>query len=193
MGFCWGNFVIFWPTIDDELYSQIIWLGDLNYRIDATDEDTWALVDQGAWECLLQKDQVLKISQTLLHSKCYFSAPNFSLTAVAAVFSKSLLSHDFQLRFEDVLLWAAEAWTKSRACVWRLEWKPHLLSTNLQIYHQFRWVLWQRYTTWCQATHTCLVNWNHSLTTKFMTIVGLGAWYTPPILLLFYVPFSIEC
>jgi hypothetical protein len=31
------------------------------------------------------------------------------------------------------------------------------------------------------------------LTTKFMTIVGLGAWYTPPILLLFYVPFSIEC
>ncbi len=110
--------------------------------------------------------------------------------------ARAFFSHDFQLRFEDVLLslfvWAAEAWTKSRACLWRLAWKPHLLSTNLQIYHQFRWVLRQRYTTWCQATHTCLVNWNHSLTTKFMTIVGLGAWYTP-ILLLFYVPFSIEC
>ncbi|CAK9192468.1 unnamed protein product [Sphagnum troendelagicum] len=47
-------------------HDQIIWLGDLNYRIDATDEDTWALVDQGAWECLLQKDQ-LKLEQRAGH------------------------------------------------------------------------------------------------------------------------------
>ncbi|KAH9575474.1 hypothetical protein CY35_01G113100 [Sphagnum magellanicum] len=47
-------------------HDQIIWLGDLNYRIDATDEDTWALVDQGAWECLLQKDQ-LKVEQRAGH------------------------------------------------------------------------------------------------------------------------------
>jgi hypothetical protein len=72
------------------LYNQIIWLGDLNYRIDATNEDTWALVDQGAWECIFQKDQVLKISQNLLHLKCYFSTPNFSLTVMAAMFSKSI-------------------------------------------------------------------------------------------------------
>ncbi|CAK9228318.1 unnamed protein product, partial [Sphagnum troendelagicum] len=45
---------------------QIIWLGDLNYRIDVTDEDTWALVDQGAWECLLQEDQ-LKLEQRAGH------------------------------------------------------------------------------------------------------------------------------
>jgi hypothetical protein len=42
-------------------HDRIIWLGDLNYRVDAPDEYTWELVNQGAWESLLQKDQVLTI------------------------------------------------------------------------------------------------------------------------------------
>ncbi len=53
--------MIVFVAMTGELYSRIIWLGDLNYRVDAPDEYTWELVNQGAWESLLQKDQVLTI------------------------------------------------------------------------------------------------------------------------------------
>jgi len=45
----------------NELCSRIIWFGDLNYRVDAPDEETWELVNRGAWESLLLRDQVQTI------------------------------------------------------------------------------------------------------------------------------------
>lgn len=43
------------------LCSRIIWLGDLNYRIDLPDKETWILVNQCDWKNLLPKDQVFKL------------------------------------------------------------------------------------------------------------------------------------
>ncbi|CAK9876716.1 unnamed protein product [Sphagnum jensenii] len=47
-------------------HDRIIWFGDLNYRVDAPDEETWELVNQGAWESLLLRDQ-LKLEQRAGH------------------------------------------------------------------------------------------------------------------------------
>lgn len=43
----------------NDLCSRIIWLGDLNYRIDLPDKETWILVNQCDWKSLLPRDQVL--------------------------------------------------------------------------------------------------------------------------------------
>jgi hypothetical protein len=45
-------------SLNINLCSRIIWLGDLNYRIDFPDKDTWILVNQCDWKSLLPKDQV---------------------------------------------------------------------------------------------------------------------------------------
>jgi phosphatidylinositol-bisphosphatase len=39
-------------------HDRIIWLGDLNYRIDLPDKETWILVNQSDWKSLLPKDQL---------------------------------------------------------------------------------------------------------------------------------------
>nr|XP_024356469.1 type IV inositol polyphosphate 5-phosphatase 6-like isoform X3 [Physcomitrium patens]XP_024356470.1 type IV inositol polyphosphate 5-phosphatase 6-like isoform X3 [Physcomitrium patens] len=39
-------------------HDRIIWLGDLNYRIDLPDMETWALVNQCDWKSLLARDQL---------------------------------------------------------------------------------------------------------------------------------------
>jgi hypothetical protein len=39
-------------------HDRIIWLGDLNYRIDLPDKETWILVNQCDWKSLLPKDQL---------------------------------------------------------------------------------------------------------------------------------------
>ncbi|XP_024360750.1 type I inositol polyphosphate 5-phosphatase 10 isoform X2 [Physcomitrium patens] len=39
-------------------HDRIIWLGDLNYRIDLPDLETWILVNQSDWKSLLPKDQL---------------------------------------------------------------------------------------------------------------------------------------
>ncbi|KAG0556610.1 hypothetical protein KC19_11G067000 [Ceratodon purpureus] len=39
-------------------HDRIIWLGDLNYRIDLPDDETWILVNQCDWKTLLPKDQL---------------------------------------------------------------------------------------------------------------------------------------
>jgi hypothetical protein len=50
--------------------SRIIWLGDLNYRVAASDLDTWKAVNQGDWHGLFQKDQVCELSEMMLFSCC---------------------------------------------------------------------------------------------------------------------------
>jgi len=40
------------------VYSNIIWLGDLNYRLAAGYEDTHELLKKNNWQALLEKDQV---------------------------------------------------------------------------------------------------------------------------------------
>jgi endonuclease/exonuclease/phosphatase family metal-dependent hydrolase len=47
-------------------HDRIIWLGDLNYRVAASDLDTWKAVNQGDWDGLFQKDQ-LKLEQGAGH------------------------------------------------------------------------------------------------------------------------------
>lgn len=46
-------------AVDKMICSRIIWLGDLNYRIDLPDKETWILVNQCDWKSLLPRDQVL--------------------------------------------------------------------------------------------------------------------------------------
>jgi hypothetical protein len=61
-------------TFLSKLYSsRIIWLGDLNYRVAASDLDTWKAVNQGDWDGLLQKDQVCELSEMMLFFILYAS------------------------------------------------------------------------------------------------------------------------
>jgi hypothetical protein len=49
-------------SYDDFSYSRcsrVIWLGDLNYRLALSDEETWRYVRCRDWESLLLNDQVL--------------------------------------------------------------------------------------------------------------------------------------
>jgi len=39
-------------------HDRIVWLGDLNFRIDLPDDQTWILVNQCDWKSLLPKDQL---------------------------------------------------------------------------------------------------------------------------------------
>lgn len=47
------------------LYSQVIWLGDLNYRIALSYEETRVVLEDNDWDALLRRDQVLSISISL--------------------------------------------------------------------------------------------------------------------------------
>jgi hypothetical protein len=38
--------------------SRIIWLGDLNYRVSLSYEETKTLLEDNEWDILLEKDQV---------------------------------------------------------------------------------------------------------------------------------------
>lgn len=38
--------------------SRIIWLGDLNYRVSLSYEETKMLLEENDWNTLLEKDQV---------------------------------------------------------------------------------------------------------------------------------------
>lgn len=38
--------------------SRIIWLGDLNYRVSLSYEETKILLEENDWNTLLEKDQV---------------------------------------------------------------------------------------------------------------------------------------
>jgi hypothetical protein len=38
--------------------SRIIWLGDLNYRVSMSYEETKMLLEENDWNTLLEKDQV---------------------------------------------------------------------------------------------------------------------------------------
>ena len=38
--------------------SRIIWLGDLNYRVSLSYEETKTLLEENEWDILLEKDQV---------------------------------------------------------------------------------------------------------------------------------------
>lgn len=39
--------------------SKMIWLGDLNYRVSLSYEETRTLLEENDWDALLEKDQVL--------------------------------------------------------------------------------------------------------------------------------------
>lgn len=39
-------------------FSRVIWLGDLNYRVALTYEETRVLLEDNDWDTLLEKDQV---------------------------------------------------------------------------------------------------------------------------------------
>lgn len=39
-------------------YSRVIWLGDLNYRVALSYDETRTLLEDHDWEALLEKDQV---------------------------------------------------------------------------------------------------------------------------------------
>ena len=39
-------------------FSRVIWLGDLNYRISLSYEDTKKLLTENNWDALFEKDQV---------------------------------------------------------------------------------------------------------------------------------------
>jgi hypothetical protein len=54
-------------------HDRIIWLGDLNYRVAASDLDTWKAVNQGDWDGLFQKDQVCELSEMILLFMLYAS------------------------------------------------------------------------------------------------------------------------
>lgn len=41
------------------LFSRIVWLGDLNYRIALSYRSVKTLVDMRNWRALLEKDQVI--------------------------------------------------------------------------------------------------------------------------------------
>jgi hypothetical protein len=49
--------------------SRIIWLGDLNYRVSLSYEETKTLLEENEWDILLEKDQV---SYQLLHMNRIF-------------------------------------------------------------------------------------------------------------------------
>lgn len=40
-------------------YSNVIWLGDLNYRLASGYDDTHELLKKNNWQALLEKDQVI--------------------------------------------------------------------------------------------------------------------------------------
>jgi hypothetical protein len=42
----------------DVYFSRAIWLGDLNYRISLSYEDTKKLLTENNWDALFEKDQV---------------------------------------------------------------------------------------------------------------------------------------
>lgn len=43
-------------------FSRVIWLGDLNYRIGLSYEEAIILLENSNWESLLEKDQVCWLS-----------------------------------------------------------------------------------------------------------------------------------
>ncbi len=96
--------MIVFVAMTDELYSRIIWLGDLNYRVDAPDEYTWELVNQGAWECLLQKDQVLTISTKASSCKslCQLALIPVLSLQLPCLAARHIVSMTHSLTFETV-------------------------------------------------------------------------------------------
>lgn len=56
------------------IYSNIIWLGDLNYRLAAGYDDTHELLKKNNWQALLEKDQVIKFV-SIIYIYLFFSFP----------------------------------------------------------------------------------------------------------------------
>jgi len=56
------------------LFSRIIWLGDLNYRIALSYRSVKALVEMHNWKQLLEKDQVSYYHTCLLLRRCLWLA-----------------------------------------------------------------------------------------------------------------------
>lgn len=52
-------------TLPELLSSNIIWLGDANYRLDLDNENARALVDADDFDALLAADQVFNHSSSL--------------------------------------------------------------------------------------------------------------------------------
>ena len=52
------------------LFSRIIWLGDLNYRIALSYRSVKALVEMHNWKQLLEKDQVSYYHTNLITELC---------------------------------------------------------------------------------------------------------------------------
>lgn len=52
-------------TLPDFLPSNVIWLGDANYRLDLDNETARALVDADNFDALLTADQVFNYSSSL--------------------------------------------------------------------------------------------------------------------------------
>lgn len=49
-------------TAFKNVFSRVIWLGDLNYRIALSYSETRKLLQENAWDTLLDKDQVVKFT-----------------------------------------------------------------------------------------------------------------------------------
>ncbi|MFS7941158.1 putative inositol-polyphosphate 5-phosphatase [Helianthus anomalus] len=44
-----------------QIFRRILWLGDLNYRLSLSYEETCDLISKNAWPKLLESDQVIKL------------------------------------------------------------------------------------------------------------------------------------
>ena len=78
-------------------FSRVIWLGDLNYRVALTYEETRVLLENNDWDTLLEKDQVCTLicpPQAFQYSLCHWNITfmTFFLEATSRKnFNKKLL------------------------------------------------------------------------------------------------------
>lgn len=77
------------------IYSNIIWLGDLNYRLAAGYDDTHELLKKNNWQALLEKDQVIMFAMIIVVCSLFFFGVSVSLLTQCCIVSA------LQLRIEQ--------------------------------------------------------------------------------------------
>lgn len=65
-------------------FSRIIWLGDLNYRVSLSYEETRFLLEDNDWDTLLEKDQVGLLP---LEITCFQNLNSFKVNNTANIIS----------------------------------------------------------------------------------------------------------
>ena len=82
-------------------FSRVIWLGDLNYRVALTYEETRVLLENNDWDTLLEKDQVCTLicpPQAFQYSLCHWNITLENVNEYRTALVKNLIKEKFLWR-----------------------------------------------------------------------------------------------